>query len=126
MELYACIAALETLQTPTNVYLITDSTYVYRAVHQGWLQRWAQNGWKRRDGKAIENRDLWQRLNDLHQQHRVVYTWIKGHNATLENERCDHLAASSAKAPNLPEDPGYRVPRANSAGTIHPHRASDE
>ncbi|GAB4469554.1 MAG: ribonuclease HI [Anaerolineales bacterium] len=108
MELYACIAALETIIAPSNVLIITDSAYVYRATSQGWLQRWIQNGWRRGDGKTVENQDLWQKLHHLHQKHTVKYYWIKGHNATVENERCDRLAVTSAQAPNLPPDPGYR------------------
>lgn len=115
MELYACIAALESIQPPQEVFLITDSAYVYRANTEGWLQRWAKNGWKRHDGKTIENLDLWQRLYHLCQIFTVEFYWIKGHNATVENERCDHLAVTSAQAPHLPEDQGYQVPRPHSA-----------
>ncbi|MCS7248214.1 MAG: ribonuclease HI [Anaerolineales bacterium] len=107
MELYACIAALEHLQPPAQVLLITDSAYVFRATTEGWLQNWATNGWKRRDGKTIQNLDLWQRFHRLCQVFSVEFHWIKGHNATAENERCDHLALSSAQQSELPEDPGY-------------------
>lgn len=108
MELYACIAALESLTPPEQVILITDSEYVSRATTEGWLQRWANNGWKRHDRKAVENQDLWQRLYHLCQMLSVEFLWIKGHNATIENERCDRLANSVAQQPNLPEDLGYR------------------
>ncbi|MFN3309970.1 MAG: ribonuclease HI [Anaerolineales bacterium] len=109
MELYACIAALESIQPPQKVLLITDSAYIYRATMQGWLQRWAENGWKQRRGRAVENRDLWQRLHRLCQCFTVEVYWIKGHNATLENERCDWLANRAAQKPNLPEDQGYQM-----------------
>lgn len=109
MELYACIAALESIHPPARVLLITDSAYVYQAVTQGWLQRWAMNGWKRRDGKAVENLDLWQRLYHLCQIVTVEFYWIKGHNATKENEHCDRLANTVARKPDLPEDQGYRL-----------------
>lgn len=109
MELYACIAALESIQPPQKVLLITDSAYVYRPMRQGWLQRWAENGWKRRNRKEVENQDLWQRLYRLCQHLEVEVYWIKGHNATLENERCDRLANQAAQKLNLPEDQGYQM-----------------
>lgn len=109
MELYACIAALESIQPPQKVFLITDSAYVYRPMRQGWLQRWAENGWKRRGGRMVENRDLWQRLHRLCQHFTIEVYWIKGHNATLENERCDRLANRAAQKPDLPEDQGYQM-----------------
>lgn len=107
MELYACIAALESLQPPAQVLLITDSAYVYRAVTEGWLQRWAKNGWRRKDGQTIENPDLWQRLFDLMQVFSTEFLWIKGHNATTENEVCDRLAKLAAQSAGLPPDKGY-------------------
>jgi ribonuclease HI len=109
MELMACIAALESLQPRAQVLLITDSAYVYRPTVEGWLMRWANTNWKRRDGKTIENVDLWQRLFRLCQTFRVEFHWIKGHNATVENERCDRLALNAAHHPGLPEDPGYQM-----------------
>lgn len=113
MELMACIAALESLQPPAKVLVITDSAYVYRPIAEGWLQRWANTNWLRRDGKMIENVDLWQRLYRLCQTFRVQCHWIKGHNDTVENERCDRLALIAAQNPTLPEDPGYQMPEAN-------------
>jgi len=114
MELMACIAALESLQPPAQVLVITDSAYVYRPTTEGWLLRWANTNWKRRDGTTIENVDLWQRLYRLCQIFRVEFHWIKGHNATVENERCDRLALNAAHLPSLPEDPGYRFFQSNS------------
>ncbi len=108
MELYACIAALESLRHPSAVLVITDSAYLYRATSEGWLNRWARSGWKGRDGKLVENIDLWQRLFRLCQTLPIEFYWIKGHNSTIENERCDRLATSAAQQPHLPEDTGYQ------------------
>ncbi|PWH17664.1 MAG: ribonuclease HI [Anaerolineae bacterium] len=109
MELTACIAALESLHPPAEVLLITDSAYVCRAITEGWLQRWTNNFWRRHDGKPVENVDLWQRLDHLCRRFQVQFYWIKGHNATVENEVCDRLARSAALQPDLPEDAGFQV-----------------
>ncbi len=109
MELYACIAALEGLEPPSRVLLITDSAYIHRATSEGWLQKWSKNHWQRGDAQPVMNADLWQRLFVLCQQFSVEFYWIKGHNANQENERCDQLASSAAKDRSLPEDQGYRM-----------------
>ena len=61
MELTAAISGLEALSSPCEVELYTDSTYVRRGVSE-WLPRWKAAGWRKRDGEAVKNADLWRRL----------------------------------------------------------------
>ena len=46
MELMAAIMALETLERPSTVTVVTDSAYVKNGV-TGWIHGWKRNGWKR-------------------------------------------------------------------------------
>ncbi len=39
--------------------------------------------------------------------HEVEFKWVKGHSSNVDNERCDKLAESAARKPNLPVDEGY-------------------
>lgn len=91
MELMAAIKALESLKRPCSVELTTDSVYVRSGITE-WLPAWKQRGWKTAARKPVKNADLWQRLDEVAQKHRVSWHWVKGHNGHPENERADQLA----------------------------------
>jgi ribonuclease HI len=92
MELRAAIAALETLKEPCHVLLHSDSAYLVNAFNQHWLDRWQRNGWLNSQKQPVENRDLWERLLDLSEKHRVEWIKVRGHTDNLLNNRCDRLA----------------------------------
>jgi ribonuclease HI len=91
MELMAAIAVLEALDRPTNLTIVTDSTYVKGGI-TGWISGWKNNGWKTSAKKPVKNVDLWQRLEAAQADHCVTWEWVKGHAGHLENERADELA----------------------------------
>lgn len=91
MELSAAIAALEHLPARSKVDLYTDSTYVRQGI-TSWLPGWVRNNWQRRQGGAVKNQDLWQRLARATSGHDVSWHWVKGHAGNELNERADELA----------------------------------
>ncbi|MEM9428685.1 MAG: ribonuclease HI [Pseudomonadota bacterium] len=99
MELSAAIAALEALDRPTDLTLVTDSTYVRDGITR-WVEGWKRNGWRTAAKKEVKNADLWQALDAAGSRHRVVWEWVKGHAGHPENERADALARA-AMAPYL-------------------------
>ena len=107
MELMAAISALEKLKTPCDVTLYTDSRYVADSINLGWAKRWRANGWRKNKTEKALNPDLWERLLDLLEQHRVRVMWVKGHAGNAENERCDQLSVAAARQANLPSDGEY-------------------
>ena len=98
MELMGAIAALEALNKPCEVELISDSKYLTDAFNQGWIDKWQRSGWKKADKKPVLNVDLWERLLAAMKMHTVHFIWVKGHAGHPENERCDELATSAADA----------------------------
>lgn len=92
MELTAVIEALDALKEPCRVTLTTDSKYVCDAINKGWVYSWKKNGWKKSDKKPALNVDLWEKLLNLLDNHKVTFSWVKGHNGHKYNERCDKLA----------------------------------
>lgn len=91
MELMAAIQALEVLERPSAITIITDSTYVKNGV-TSWIHNWKKNGWKTAAKKPVKNAELWQRLDAARARHDVTWKWIKGHAGHDENERADELA----------------------------------
>lgn len=97
MELLAAITALAALKEPCKVTLTSDSKYLVDAVTKKWVYGWKAKGWKKSDGKAALNIDLWERLLALLEIHKVTFIWIKGHDGHAYNERCDRLAVKEAE-----------------------------
>ncbi len=93
MELTACIRGLQVLkQKNTNVELFSDSSYIVNCFNMKWYEKWEKNGWLTSGKKPVENRDLWEKLIELVNRHRVVFNKVKGHSGDEFNERADKLA----------------------------------
>ncbi|MEE2001750.1 ribonuclease HI [Alkalimonas sp. MEB108] len=106
MELLAAIVALESLKSPCQVELYTDSQYVRLGITQ-WLVGWKRNNWRTSQKKAVKNQDLWQRLDSASQRHQINWHWVKGHSGHPENERCDELARAAATHGATAIDQGF-------------------
>ena len=106
MEILAVVEALSALTEPCEVDLFTDSQYVRNSVEKRWLWGWQKKGWIKADKKPALNPDLWGRLLDLCDYHKVHLHWVKGHDGHPGNERCDRLATSAADGGDLLVDTG--------------------
>jgi ribonuclease HI len=109
MEILAVIAALEALEEPCEVTIHSDSQYVVHAVEKGWARKWRAAGWRRGPGNRERalNPDLWQRLLDLLERHRVRLAWVRGHAGDADNERADALAVAALRGAELEIDGAY-------------------
>ena len=96
MELLAAINALEALERPSSIIVVTDSAYVKNGV-ESWIHGWKTNGWRTANKKPVKNVDLWQRLDTAQTRHDVTWEWVKGHAGHPENERADELARAGMK-----------------------------
>lgn len=96
MELMAAIEALAALKRTCDVKLTTDSQYVRKGITE-WMKNWKRNGWKTAAKQPVKNADLWQRLDEEVQRHRVQWHWVKGHSGHPENELADELANRGAE-----------------------------
>lgn len=91
MELMGAIEGLAALKEPCEVRLTTDSQYVLKGVTE-WIKGWKRNGWKTAAKQPVKNADLWQRLDEQNQRHKVEWIWVRGHTGHRENEIADGLA----------------------------------
>jgi len=94
MELQAVIAGLAALKEPCTVKVVTDSQYVQGAMAT-YLSRWIRAQWCNSRGEPVANRDLWEALSRESARHEV--TWVRGHGASAEQNRCDELAQAAAR-----------------------------
>ena len=97
MELMAAIAALEALERPAAITIVTDSTYLRDGVAK-WIHGWKRNGWKTAGRQPVKNAELWQRLDAARARHDVAWQWVRGHAGHEQNERADSLARQAIRA----------------------------
>ena len=107
MELVAVIKGLEALREKCEVEVFSDSKYVVDAITLGWAEEWRSMGWQLKNRDPAKNIDLWQRLLELCESHKVTCRWVKGHSGVPDNEQCDQLARGAANKPDLPVDKPY-------------------
>jgi len=64
---------------------------------KGWIKGWLQKNWIKSDKKPVENRDLWEEMLEVMQQHEVVWVKVKGHSTDVKNNLVDRLAVEASK-----------------------------
>lgn len=98
MEMTAASVGLESLghKTDEPVTLFCDANLIPNAMNK-WLATWRAKGWKKGDGKPVENRDLWERLERAAEGRSVRFVWVRGHSGQEHNERADRLAYAGAR-----------------------------
>ncbi len=99
MELTGALKAMELLLdyakdekiSDFSAALYTDSKYVSEGMNS-WRHNWKKRGWKKSDGGAVQNLELWKSLDEVSQNFSSLkFNWVKGHNNHPQNERCDEL-----------------------------------
>lgn len=100
MELRAVIEALAAVKEGWECEIYSDSQYVVNAVNQDWLTSWQASGWRTAGKSQVKNVDLWQKLLQEMQTHKVTFVKVKGHADVELNERCDELARAEIERHN--------------------------
>ena len=83
-EISALLAALKEGLKYEDVYLITDSEYMFGTVAKEWYKSWRSKGWVTSSNAPVKNQDLWETagvlLDKYHTEsiEHVMYC-IKGH-----------------------------------------------
>ncbi|MBP6883951.1 MAG: ribonuclease HI [Candidatus Pacebacteria bacterium] len=96
MELTGPIEAMKFLKTENikgNVEIISDSKYVILGITE-WIHGWIRNGWRNAAKKPVLNKELWEALYELNQEFKPKWTYVKGHNENVHNERADVIAVA--------------------------------
>lgn len=105
MELAAAIGSLHYIIEACHkdgivrkVIIHTDSKYVMDGITE-WIKAWKRQGWVRpgrngKPGEPVKNRDLWEKLDTVVNDHRVEITWkwVRGHNDDEYNNMADEHA----------------------------------
>ena len=96
MELMAPIMALNKIKKSSEIIIYTDSKYVKDGITE-WIKKWKLNNWKSANKKPVKNKDLWIKLDNSCQKHKVTWKWVKAHAGNKFNNLVDELAVSETK-----------------------------
>jgi len=91
MELMAVLEGLRSVSIPSQITVITDSSYVLNTMRNEWYKRWFAEE-PLRLATPRPNMDLWHAMSGLAQYHQLSWVKIKGHSGDYWNERADRLA----------------------------------
>ncbi|MCG8339136.1 MAG: ribonuclease HI [Proteobacteria bacterium] len=91
MEMLGALEGIKRTPPGSSIVLTSDSQYLVKGMTQ-WIHGWKKKGWKKADGKAVLNKDIWLELDEEASKRTIDWKWIKGHAGHPENERCDELA----------------------------------
>jgi ribonuclease HI len=97
MELTAAIKAIKYFKKKIIINIYTDSKYLKEGITI-WIKKWKLNGWKTSNKKKVKNSDLWKLLEEKIHNHEIHWTWIKGHNENILNEKADMLAKKAIES----------------------------
>ena len=96
MELLAPIMALKKIKSKSEITIFTDSKYVKDGITD-WIKKWKQNNWKSSNKKPVKNKDLWIKLDNSCQKHKITWKWVKAHAGNKYNNLADELAVIETK-----------------------------
>lgn len=97
-ELMAVLDLLQqTAHLDTDLHVLCDSVYTINVITK-WMQGWKRKGWKKGDGKPVQNLELIKFLDEAMTGRRVRFEWVKGHAGHELNTHADRLAHAAATA----------------------------
>ncbi|NDB86683.1 MAG: ribonuclease H, partial [Alphaproteobacteria bacterium] len=76
--------------------LLTLLSYVKNGITQ-WIEGWIASNWRKKHSTEVKNKELWQKLHSLSQQHNIIWHWVKGHSNNQGNNIADMLAVEKRK-----------------------------
>ncbi|NLT48937.1 MAG: ribonuclease HI [Clostridiales bacterium] len=89
MEMMALLNALKALKkTGQTISVFSDSSYLVNCFREKWYENWQRNGWRTSKKTDVENRDLWEALFQLINQHQISFYRVKGH-VNLQSPKTD-------------------------------------
>lgn len=98
MELKAALSGLTKLRKHEEALIIlrSDSRYLIDGMTK-WRKGWEKRCWRKSDGTAVANEDLWRRLSAAECGKRVRWEWVRGHSGDPANEKVDRIAREQAQ-----------------------------
>ncbi|PZX38978.1 ribonuclease HI [Roseinatronobacter thiooxidans] len=99
MELVAAIEALKSLRVDevSPIIIRSDSQYLVKGMTE-WQPHWVARGWRKADGKAVGNQDLWKELIASARGRTLQWHWVRGHMGNKSNVEVEVITTAEAQA----------------------------
>lgn len=103
-ELKPIIVGLQHSPVKTHVKITSDSEYCVKGFNS-WMHKWQRQGWTRKAGREVKNKELWQLLFALKDERSAEAKWVRGHvhsgtRCHLLNNLCDTMATLAREKQN--------------------------
>lgn len=98
MELQAAIEALRSsisMNSMLNVY--TDSEYLQKGASI-WVNYWIAADWRKKNGKPVENKEMWLHIYKLTRNRAITWHHVRGHSGNKLNNRCHDLVQEAIQS----------------------------
>lgn len=99
MEMQAVIEGLRRVKAAAHLPVVvrTDSAVVQGGMTE-WLPGWQARGWRKTNGKPVENQDLWESIAaEMARLPLLTVVKVKGHSGDPRNEKADKAANAAAE-----------------------------
>lgn len=67
-ELKAIILGLSHMNKPSEIEIYVGNQMTVTALND-WVKKWQQDGWVKTNGKPVQNKELWQQIMKLLEEH---------------------------------------------------------
>ncbi|GAA0290893.1 RNase H family protein [Rhodovulum strictum] len=83
------------------IIIRSDSQYLIKGMSE-WTPGWIKRGWRKSDGRPVENQDLWIDLLSEATTRTLNWQWVRGHAGDKYNEEVDAIAQAQAQVSQKP------------------------
>lgn len=94
LEMVALLAALEIINSPSRVFIYTDSEYLKKGTSV-WLKGWKRNNWITSEGSPVRYKEQWKRLDALIQAHDLNWQEVERNVTQEKQSRIQYLASEA-------------------------------
>ena len=84
IDLSGIIASLEMLDGNFNVNIYTKSQYVVYPFEKGWIYKWSDSNWYKKENEKIQNYESWEVLLDYVKKYNVKFKIVEKNTDDME------------------------------------------
>ena len=79
IAIIALVELLGRFRKPAEIHIQTNSRHLAGMIENGYVERWAKDGWILNTGKEIKNRAFWEDAWKNMQQHQIRIEFVNHH-----------------------------------------------
>lgn len=119
-ELYAILYTIRYIKKNIGlkkycVLIKTDSEYSINCITK-WVSNWKRNGWKTKDGRDVQNRELIEKIHEYVSRYDIEFEHVRSHTGdddedAIGNDKADKLAVAAHRKVLVKKEGGSKSNR---------------